>query len=198
VNSKNSKKISEAVELLRAGDVLAVATDTVYGLICDPRNQAAVDKIFTLKGRDFTKPLQVLVADSVQARELIEIPEHAEELTREWPGPLTLVAKARVQLANRVGKNNTIGVRVPDAPTIVALLKQFGPLAATSANPSGQPPATTAAQVRGYFDEGFIPLVLGEDAEISVGTASRVVDVTAYPHVVLRQATKPNAGTTRS
>ncbi|MFO0704748.1 MAG: L-threonylcarbamoyladenylate synthase [Candidatus Andersenbacteria bacterium] len=189
--------LERAVSLLQSGEVLAVATDTVFGLMCDPCNQAAVDKIFTLKGRDFTKPLQVLAVDRKQAQDLIEIPEHAVELTHEWPGALTLVAKAKVQLAKRVGKENTLGVRVPTGATITALLQAFGPVAATSANPSGQSPATTKAQVAAYFGD-TIPLILGEDREVASGSASKVVDVTHQPHVVLRQPSNPNARTTRS
>lgn len=192
MNSKNSKKSSElerAVALLMSGQVLAIATETVYGLMCDPRNQAAVDTIFELKGRDFAKPLQVLVADAEQAAKTIEIPDHAQELTKKWPGPLTMVAKAHINLAKRVGTStesgSTIGVRVPDAVTIRALLKLFGPLAATSANPSGQLPATTKVQVEKYFGSA-IRMILGDDGEIKSGVASRVVDVTRYPHQILR------------
>lgn len=178
--------MEDAVELLRGGAVLGVATDTVYGLVCDPRNQEAVNKLFALKGREFAKPLQVLVPSREVASTLINIPEHARSLTKAWPGPLTLVAKARVVLADRVGKEGTLGVRVTDAPTLVTLLKNFGPLAATSANPSGQPPATKRTQVRAYFNEKFLPLILGQDSEIKIGKSSRVVDVTRFPHVVLR------------
>jgi L-threonylcarbamoyladenylate synthase len=209
VNLKNSKKTNEmadtgntsdmerAVALIKAGEVVAVATDTVFGLVCDPRTQSAVDKIFALKGRDFSKPLQVLAGDAEQAAGLIEIPDHAQVLAEEWPGALTIVAKSKVQLADRIGKDGTLGVRVPTGSTITRLLEAFGPLAATSANPSGQPPATTRAQVQTYFGDA-VALVLGDDAEVVGGSASKVVDVTREPHVVLRQATNPNARTTRS
>ena len=189
-----SADVTRVVEMLRRGSVVAVATDTVFGLVCDPNNQKAVNQIFKLKGRNTSKPLQVLAADMNVARQLVDLPEHAERLVKEWPGPLTLVAHARARPAKGVGmpasttERAKLGVRVPQGGTIQQLLHKFGPLAATSANPSSQKPAITRAQVRQYFSTEQVPIIIGDDNEVTVMAASRVVDVTRLPHLTLRRA----------
>lgn len=184
--------LTQAVAALKRGEVLAVATDTVYGLVADPRNQAAVDHLFTLKGRARHHPLQVLAASPEQARSLITIPLRAEGLTKHWPGPLTLVSHSKQLFANGVGEKNRqhqtkLGVRVPRNSTALKLLLAFGgPLAASSANRSGQVDSISASQVRRVFPKGLGGL-LEADREVQHAASSTVVDVTDTPWRILRQ-----------
>jgi L-threonylcarbamoyladenylate synthase len=144
--------IARAVALLRAGELVAIPTETVYGLAADARNDAAVAAIFAAKGRPDFNPLIAHVADAAAARELVRWSDTAEALARAfWPGPLTLVLPLRAGhgLSPRVTAGlDTLGVRVPDRAATLALLRAFGgPVAAPSANPSGQLSPTTPAHV---------------------------------------------------
>lgn len=144
--------IARAVALLRAGELVAIPTETVYGLAADARNDAAVAAIFAAKGRPDFNPLIAHVADAAAARELVRWSDTAEALARAfWPGPLTLVLPLREGhgLSPRVTAGlDTLGVRVPDRAATLALLRAFGgPVAAPSANPSGQLSPTTPAHV---------------------------------------------------
>ncbi|RBI85722.1 threonylcarbamoyl-AMP synthase [Rhodosalinus halophilus] len=144
--------IARAVALLRAGDLVAIPTETVYGLAADARNDAAVAAIFAAKGRPDFNPLIAHVADAAAARELVRWSDRAEALAQAfWPGPLTLVLPLREGhgLSPRVTAGlDTLGVRVPDRAATLALLRAFGgPVAAPSANPSGQLSPTTPAHV---------------------------------------------------
>ncbi|MFO0702383.1 MAG: L-threonylcarbamoyladenylate synthase [Candidatus Andersenbacteria bacterium] len=183
-------ELEHATQALRRGEVVAVATDTVYGLVCDPRNPAAVRQVFELKGRGYDKPLQVLAATVEQAHALIGLPASAKRLTKLWPGALTIVGQAKVQFAPGVGAEmrgrTTLGVRVPSSPTVLKLLLAFGPLAATSANHSGRPEALRAADVRRTFRTGLAG-ILGNDREVMVRVGSTVVDVTGAAPKMLRQ-----------
>ena len=130
-------------------------TDTVYGLGADPREEAAVDRLLTAKGRGRDKPSPVLVASLGQAEGLVErIPDAAAALMRaHWPGALTLVLPAR-QLGWDLGETNgTVALRMPGHPVALSLLRRTGPLAVSSANLTGRPPATSVAQAREQLGE---------------------------------------------
>lgn len=192
MNSKPLEKISnaigvdDAIKKLREGYVIACATDTVYGLLVDPNNQAAVHKIFKLKGRQEKKPLQLLALSAEAARTFIEIPGRHENLLNYWPGGLTIVGRRKRPTAKGVGTAETIGIRVPSGKTIREILQKFnGPLAATSANASGQPSATTARMVNAYFGQNM-PIVAA-DAEVRAGIGSTVVDITGPNIKILRK-----------
>ena len=139
-----------AAEALADGAVVAVPTDTVYGLAVDPAQPEAVARLFALKGRPADVPLPILVAGPEQvamvAGELEPAARHLAD--RYWPGPLTLVVPRRpgftVDLGGPPAARQTVGVRRPDHPVVVALCELLGPLAVTSANLHGAPPATTA------------------------------------------------------
>lgn len=133
-------QIVEAAGRLRAGDVIGMPTDTVYGVAADPGRPDAVAELFALKGRPESKALGLLVPDTDAALELVELPAYAMEWIRDhWPGPLNLVARARSLLPDGVGNSElgTVAVRVPNHHVALAMLRSFGPLAVTSANPSG-------------------------------------------------------------
>jgi L-threonylcarbamoyladenylate synthase len=180
-----SASIASAVEALRAGDIVGLPTDTVYGLAADPWRTGAVDRLFRIKARPRAVELPVLVSGVDQALELTtEVPEAARRLMRaHWPGALTLVLPRRPGLNADLGEDDaTIGLRCPAHPVPLAVCRLLGPIATTSANLHGSPPATTAAEVAAMPGLG---LVL--DAGTCTGDPSTVVDCTGEELKVLRQ-----------
>ena len=180
--------IAEAVALLRAGDIVAFPTETVYGLGGNALDPAAVARIFEAKGRPAHNPLIVHLPDAAAARALAAgWPEQAERLGRRWwPGPLTLVLPRAACVPDIVtAGGGTVALRVPAHPAAQALLRAAGvPLAAPSANRSGEVSPTTAAHVaRGLA--GRIPLVLDGGAT-NVGIESTVLDLSGPMPVLLR------------
>ncbi len=177
----------EIVALLRGGGIIAFPTDTAYGLGADPFNDGAVDRIFEVKGRPETKPI-LLVVNSLDMAETVG---HASEIFRAvanrfWPGPLTLIVKARPNLSAKVtaGTGN-IGLRRPAAGFATTLAARLGrPITATSANRAGQPSAITASEVRAQFDAGLDALIDGGTLPARGG--STLLDLTADPPVLLR------------
>lgn len=178
-----------AAEILRSGGLVAVPTETVYGLACNGLDAAAVEKIYERKGRPAQKPLSLMV-DGPEALERygLDVPAAAKSLAaRFWPGPLTIVVKARPEIpAIVLAGGETVGLRCPDHPQTLALLREAGfPLAAPSANPTGEASPKTAGQVLRYFD-GKIEAVIDGGA-CSIGTESTLLSVAATPYRVLRQ-----------
>jgi L-threonylcarbamoyladenylate synthase len=147
----DAEKLAEAVRVLRRGGVVAFPTETFYGLGADAQSEAAVDKIYRIKGRDFRNPLSVIVANDREVIPLVEeIPKAARILMQTfWPGPLTLVFRASPSVLPRLtGGTEKIGIRVSSHPLALLLAAGLaGPLTATSANPSGEPECTTAGEV---------------------------------------------------
>ncbi len=181
--------VTRAAELLRAGFVVALPTETVYGLAARADDAAAVRRIFEAKGRPSTNPLIVHVADVAAARELVtDFPPVAELLAAAfWPGPLTLVMhrRAGVVVDEVTAGGDTVGVRVPSSPAARAvLLATRLPLAAPSANRSLSISPTTAEHVVKSL-AGRIPLVL-DGGPCTHGIESTIVDVTRAPAVLLR------------
>ena len=181
--------VERAAELLRAGELVALPTETVYGLGARADDPAAVRKIFEAKGRPPTNPLIVHVVDVDAARALAaDFPPEAERLAAAfWPGPLTLVLKRRsgVVADDVVAGGDTVAVRVPAAPAARALLEACRlPIAAPSANRSTTLSPTTADHVVKSLD-GRIPLVLDAGPCLR-GIESTIVDVSRRPAVLLR------------
>ncbi len=170
--------IDEAVEAIRHGHVVGVPTDTVYGLAVDPQDPEAMDVLFELKGRPQRKPVGLLVASLEQAQELVRLPARALELAEaNWPGPLTLVAKAAVVFPKWVGDQvtRTVGIRVPDHEATIALLRKTGALAVTSANKSGGPETYSAQEAEAIFGDTIAGYI---DGVCPGGMASTVIDAT--------------------
>ncbi len=145
----------EAVAALRAGLVVGVPTDTVYGLAVDPWRPGATDRLFAVKSRPHGVALPVLVADAGQALQLLGmVPERAEALMDAfWPGALTIVVPAPPDLgADLGGDGTTVGVRCPDHSLVRALTAATGPLAVTSANRHGGAPFPSAAALAAGLD----------------------------------------------
>jgi L-threonylcarbamoyladenylate synthase len=180
--------ISRAAEALRKGLLVGYPTETFYGLGCDPRQPAAVDRIFEAKGRPDKMALPLIAGDRGGVALCVrEISEGAQRLMDAfWPGPLTLVLPAAEELPSRLlGGGRTVGVRVSSHPVAAAIaLAMGGPIVATSANRSGQPPPSTAAEV----DEA-----IGEDLSVILdggptrgGSASTVLDLSVEPPRLIR------------
>ncbi|MEM7060909.1 MAG: L-threonylcarbamoyladenylate synthase [Pseudomonadota bacterium] len=187
--SSGPEGISGASQLLRAGEIVAFPTETVYGLGGDATNGEAVAKIFDVKGRPSFNPLIVHVASVDKAEALIELPPKGRTLAQMlWPGPLTLVGRLRPGkgLADLVRAGlPTLAVRVPDHPVAQALLRAVGrPLAAPSANPSGKVSPTTAQHVHDLMS-GRIAGVLDGGAA-AVGLESTIIGFENLEPVLLR------------
>ena len=144
-------KMAEAVRILKGGGVVAFPTETFYGLGVDARNEEAVERIFRIKGRDFNKPVALIVAEERDVAPLAEeIPMTAKNLMqRFWPGPLTILFRAAPAVSNRLtGGTGKIGIRIPGHPIARLLAAGItGPLTATSANLSGGTDCSTADAV---------------------------------------------------
>jgi L-threonylcarbamoyladenylate synthase len=173
---------------LRHGGLVAFATETVYGLGADATNSAAVRRIFAAKGRPITNPLIVHVADAAIARRYVgNWPESAEQLARHfWPGPLTLVLPKADAIAVEVtAGRDTVGVRVPNHPMALQLLRAFdGPIAAPSANRANHISPTSAEDVRAELGDA-VDLIL-DGGRCAVGIESTVVDLTINRPRILR------------
>ena len=183
-------KIEDAAQIIRAGGLVAVPTETVYGLAGNGLNEKAVSEIYEVKGRPAVKPLSLMVPDE-SAMELYceDVPPQAHALAKRfWPGPLTIVLKAKPEIPSIVlAGGTTVGLRCPDHPLTLSLLKSCGlPLAAPSANPSGEPSPKTAEQVLGYFD-GRIDAVI-DGGPCGLGRESTLIDMSRTPYKILREA----------
>jgi len=181
--------IGRAAELLRSGELVAFGTETVYGLGADATNARAVASVFDAKGRPHFNPLICHYPNAEAAFRHVDAPAAAQELAaRFWPGPLTLVLPRRVTcpVALLAGAGlDTLAIRVPAGAAASALLRQVGrPVAAPSANRSGQVSPTTAAHVLAGLD-GRIAAVL-DCGSCTVGVESTVVDLAAGRPFLLR------------
>lgn len=146
--------MTNVLDALRDGEVIVMPTDTVYGLACLPNIPAAVSKIFALKGRSAEKALPVLGDSPQSLADVAVFDDRAVELARRfWPGPLTLVLPRAEGFTYYLGDDaeDTIAVRVPQNEVALELLRSSGPLAVTSANLSGQPPAGSADEAADIF-----------------------------------------------
>ncbi len=190
MKSNQPSALQQAARLLRIGETVAFPTDTVYGLGANALDSTAVNKIYTAKGRPEEKPLLLLIHDKTQLHRFVrEIPEPAFPLMDAfWPGPLTLIFPLHPDVvAPEVTRGlDTIGVRMPNHETALELLRLADvPIAAPSANLSGNPSPTTAAQVANDLDGRIAAIVDGGACKI--GEASTIVDVTTMPPTILRQ-----------
>lgn len=180
--------VREAAEALRAGEIVAVPTETVYGLAANALSEAAVRKIYEAKGRPAENPVIVHVASFGMARECAsEWPHAASALAKKfWPGPLTLVLpKAGIVPAVVAAGGRTVGLRWPAHPFMQALIQECNfPLAAPSANLANQISPTTAAHVMAGM-RGRVPLVV-DAGPANVGIESTVLDLSVSPPRLLR------------
>ena len=182
-----------AAEIICAGGLVAVPTETVYGLAGNGMDVKAVEKIYEVKGRPAIKPLSLMVASPEEiGRYAVNVPEAAKALAEKfWPGPLTIVLKANPDIPEIVrAGGDTIGLRCPDHALTLKALREAGvPFAAPSANLSGAPSPKTAGDVLKVFD-GVIDAVIDGGA-CTLGRESTILDMSKKPYRVLRQGALP-------
>jgi L-threonylcarbamoyladenylate synthase len=187
--------IIQAAEIIKSGGLVAVPTETVYGLGADAMNPQAVEQIYKIKGRPTDNPLIIHISDKVKILELTdELPDYAKILVeRFWPGALTLVVKKKPGLPVWLGgcppaKLDTVGVRMPSHPVILELIQAANCfIAAPSANTAGKPSPTTAAHVlEDYKNAQATPDLVLDGGATDIGVESTVVDVTGENPLILR------------
>lgn len=180
--------ISLASRAIINGDLVAVPTETVYGLSANGLDPKAIEKIYIVKGRPENKPINLLVSDMTMVESFcMDIPEYAYILASKfWPGPLTMILNKQSIVPDILTSGlNTVGVRCPDHPLTLDLIKYSSlPLATPSANISGKPSPKTCEEVLAYFD-GLIPYVI-DGGRCSIGIESTIVDLTLSRPRILR------------
>ena len=188
IQNPTPESLARAVALLRAGELVALPTETVYGLGADASNPTAAEKIFAAKGRPADHPLIVHLADAEALTDWArEIPKEAIALARAfWPGPLTLILKKEADVPDVVtGGQDTVGLRVPDHPVALALLRAFGGgIAAPSANRFGRISPTTAQHVLDELGEQVAMILDG--GACNVGIESTILDLSRGTPTILR------------
>jgi L-threonylcarbamoyladenylate synthase len=182
-------RIDEAVAVLKNGGVIAFPTETFYGLGADARNEAAIDKIFGIKGRDFKNPILVVIGDRGHLDAFAaDVPEEARKLMgRFWPGPLTIVFRAAPSVSPKLtAGTGKIGIRLTSHPVAMEISKRLGgPLTATSANLSGAPECSSVVEVLSQL-EGKLDGVI-DGGKTPGGKGSTIVDVSISPEKILRE-----------
>ena len=185
--------VPQAAAAMRAGELVAVPTETVYGLAAHAGLDRSVRDIYTVKTRNPGKPLSILVSGMDMVEGFTRnIPAAAYRLAEKyWPGPLTMVLEDKGCAAPTVtAGGDTLGVRCPDHPMTLALIRALGaPLAAPSANPEGAPSPKSADKVFAYFD-GKIHGIL-DGGPCTVGVESTIVDLTGEEPRILREGGIP-------
>ena len=186
-----SPTLSEAIALLRGGEIVAYPTETFYGLGVDARNDEAVRALQKLKNRSQGKPFLVILPSAQALAQFVEkIPPAVHTLIEHfWPGPLTLILKATNLSPLLAGSSGGVGFRVSSHPLARRLAEQFGGcITGTSANPADQPPATTAQEVARYFAQTDLLILDGGKTE--GGQPPTVVDATDPSRPVLARPGK--------
>ena len=177
-----------AAAALRRGEIVVLPTDTVYGVAADAFSAPAVQLLLEAKGRGRDVPPPVLVPEPRTLDGLAtDVPAYARRLVEEfWPGPLTVVLQAQPTLLWDLGETNgTVAIRMPDNEVALALLRETGPLAVTSANLHGQPAALSAADAKEQLGDDVAVYLDGGPAR--GGVASTIVDCTKERPIVLRR-----------
>jgi L-threonylcarbamoyladenylate synthase len=187
IRPHNEETRALSARLISEGAIIAFGTDTFYGLGADPFNQSALRSLRGLKGREDEKAILVVVGEAAQAERFFDGTSQLFRAVsaRHWPGPLTLVAKARPELHEELtADTGTIGVRLPADESVRSFVRECGgALTATSANPAGEPPARTAAEVARYFPEGVALIV--DFGEARADRPSTVLQITDSGHARL-------------
>lgn len=170
--------LAQATTFLERGKIVALPTETLYGLCACLNQEAALERVYVLKKRPSTKAMPLIIGDAAQLMTLAEsVNDRAQELIKHfWPGPLTLVFTACKELSPFVALNNTVAVRMPGQSFALEVARAVGaPLIATSANISGYEPATNAQQVHDYFSDDLDLIVDAGPSPLHVG--STIIDV---------------------
>jgi L-threonylcarbamoyladenylate synthase len=187
ISASSNVAIPRALEILKAGRLVAIPTDTVYGVGALAFDGRAVESIYIAKDRPIEKAIPVLIGDSDDLEKVgINISDSAHRLaSRFWPGPLTILVPKCADLPEFVSAAATVGVRMPDHDVARALLRAAGPMAITSANISGEPSPVTAEEVYEQLS-GRIDLII-DGGKTPGGVPSTLVDCTTLELKVLRE-----------
>ena len=186
---QTNESLARIADTVARGGVIAFRTDTFYGLGADPFKRLAVQKIKQLKDREEHKPILIVINDRKQVSQFIHQPSATFTLLAErfWPGPLTLLGKAEVELPVEItAGTETVGLRLPSDDKVRALIEACGgALTATSANPAHEAPAKTAAEVRAYFGDEIDLIV--DDGAARTDQPSTVVDARGNEANLIRE-----------
>ncbi len=178
--------LAALVQVLERGGVVACPTETWLGLLADADNEKAVERVAELKGRSADMPIALLLPNARAVAEVALAPSAAAQalMQAHWPGPLTILLKAKPGLSPRLSRDGKVGVRVPGPSPAADLVRAFGrPLTATSANRTAEPPLRSADELPAALVEGLGGVAPG----VSPGGApSTLVDSTTTPMEILR------------
>ena len=190
-DTKKEEALKAAAEILLRGGVAAIPTDTVYGFAALVHDEKAIERLYRIKERSQNKSIAVLLGDAVQAPEVAhEFPAKARRLAEKyWPGALTIIIRKKAGLPADLTSNDLVGLRIPDHDFTRELIRRTGPLAVTSANISGEPPARSVAD----FAEELGPQldIIIDGGPSRGGVPSSVINCDADPAVVLREGAIP-------
>lgn len=186
-----ARVIAQAVNVIERGGVLAVPTDTCYGLAADVYNKRAVQRVFDIKQRYYRKPVSILVSDIEMLVPIAEINETAKKLAEKYlPGPLTIVVPVLPGISFQPGViTETIGFRIPDSPVNLAIVESLGkPITTTSANVSGDQNSYTLSDLLHQFEgKKYQPDLILDGGDLQHNKPSTVVQVQGDQVIVLRQ-----------
>lgn len=183
--------LQAAADILLKGGVVAIPTDTVYGFAALVNNEEAIGRLYKIKERNPIKSIAVLLGDANQADQVAKaFPPFAQRIAEKyWPGGLTVIVEKKAGLPENLTSNDTVGLRIPDHDFARALMRLTGPLATTSANHTGEPPAQ---KVEDFYAElgDKLDLVI-DDGPVKGGVPSTVINCAVEPPVVLREGAIP-------
>lgn len=187
IRAEEPDAVEQALSVWRAGGLVAIPTDTVYGLSALPNCTEALRRMWQIKGRDNGAFIALLLADPEELPRFATLPEAVQPLTQHfWPGPLTLLLPRTEAVPLEIGEGPRVGVRVPALPLAQTLIRAAGGvLATTSANLPGYPPAITAQEVLTQLGSEVDLVING--GWVPIGSASTVVDCTRWPPIVVRE-----------
>lgn len=185
----NNDIIHRLANRLKNGSVGIFPTDTVYGIACNAFNETSINKLFKLKSRDHSKPINVLISSLNMLDYLVENITIQEKklIDTFWPGPLTIIFNKKPTVSNILTSNlNTVGIRMPNDKIALSLIKNSNvPLATTSVNISGHPPGTNINDFLHYFNDKVDFII--DNGETNIKHASTVVQIINKKPIILRQ-----------
>jgi L-threonylcarbamoyladenylate synthase len=188
LHATESTAIAQAVQAIQQAELVVFPTDTLYGVGVDAFNETAVAKLYAAKKRPFSKGIPILLADLSDLEKVVTaVPDAAQHLIEQhWPGPLTIIVPKAAHLPANISPNEGIAVRIPDHTAGRAFIRAAGgALATSSANLSGQPPATTAAAALDQLD-GIAAVIL-DDGPSPQQVASTIISFLGPEPVIVRQ-----------
>lgn len=187
ISADHPNAIQHAIDVLRNDGLVAFPTDTVYGLAAPVQNIESIERLYVVKGRNTTKAIAVLLGENDQLTQVAtDLSDYAHQVAQHfWPGPLTMIVPRHASLPEILAPLPTIGVRIPDHPVALALLRATGPLAVTSANISGAKNTLTARQVMKQL-KGRVHLII-DGGRTPGGVPSTVIDCTTPELEILRE-----------